>query len=321
MLRAAHAVRATTALLWLLSAIAAAAAQEAVWPAKTHYRYQDVAGRKIFYREAGDGSKPVLLLLHGYPSSSHTYRELIPLLSGRFHVIAPDYLGSGYSDRPDPDTFAYSFDVLADYVEGFVNELGIREYVLYMQDFGAPVGYRLMMRQPERLRGLIVQNANAYLDGLTEKRRKFFKRVHEDRSEAGLTRIFDFTSRRSIIEAQYLRDVKDRVDILSPDSWTHDLAFLQSDKDRKIQVQLFQDYYNNLLAYPRWQAFLRSRQPPTLILWGKNDPAFIAAGAKAYLRDVPNAQLHLLDAGHFTVEEMPVTIAKHVTNFVQALPR
>lgn len=319
--RAAHAVRATTALLWLLSAIAAAAAQEAVWPAKTHYRYQDVAGRKIFYREAGDGSKPVLLLLHGYPSSSHTYRELIPLLSGRFHVIAPDYLGSGYSDRPDPDTFAYSFDVLADYVEGFVNELGIREYVLYMQDFGAPVGYRLMMRQPERLRGLIVQNANAYLDGLTEKRRKFFKRVHEDRSEAGLAKIFDFTSRRSIIEGQYLRDVKDRVDIMSPDSWTHDLAFLQSDKDRKIQVQLFQDYYNNLLAYPRWQAFLRSRQPPTLILWGRNDPAFIAAGAKAYVRDVPNAQLHLLDAGHFAVEEMPVTIAKHVTNFVQALPR
>lgn len=313
-------MRATTALLWLLSAIAAATAQEAVWPAKTHYRYQDVAGRKIFYREAGDGSKPVLLLLHGYPSSSHTYRELIPLLSGRFHVIAPDYLGSGYSDRPDPDTFAYSFDVLADYVEGFVNELGIREYVLYMQDFGAPVGYRLMMRQPERLRGLIVQNANAYLDGLTEKRREFFKRVHEDRSEAGFAKIFDFTSRRAIIEGQYLRDVKDRVDIMSPDSWTHDLAFLQSDKDRKIQVQLFQDYYNNLLAYPRWQAFLRSRQPPTLILWGRNDPAFIAAGAKAYVRDVPNAQLHLLDAGHFAVEEMPVTIAKHVTNFVQALP-
>ena len=319
--RMALAVRAATALLSLFSAIAVATAQDAVWPGKTHYRYQEVSGRKIFYREAGSGSKPVLLLLHGYPSSSHTYRELIPLLSGRFHVIAPDYLGSGYSDRPDPDAFAYDFDVLADYVEGLVNELGIREYVLYMQDFGAPVGYRLMMRQPERLRGLIVQNANAYLDGLTEKRRAFFKRAHEDRSDEGVAKIFNFTSRTSIVEAQYLRDVKDRADIVSPDSWTHDLTFLQSDKDRKIQVQLFQDYYNNLLAYPQWQAFLRSHQPPTLIVWGKNDPAFISAGAKAYLRDVPNAQLHLLDAGHFAVEEMPVTIAKHVTNFVNSLPQ
>lgn len=298
-----------------------ATAQEAVWPEKTHYRFQEVLGRKIFYREAGDPKNPTILLLHGYPSSSHTYRELIPLLSGRYHVVAPDNLGSGYSDKPDPDQLTYTFDLLADHVEAFVNALGLRTYVLYMQDFGAPVGYRLMIRQPEKLKGLIVQNANAYLDGLTEQRRRFFKEAHDDRSAAGVARLMDFTSGTAVVDKQYLRDVKGREHIMSPDSWTHDLAFLQSDEDRKIQVQLFQDYHNNLLAYPRWQAFLRDRQPPTLIVWGKNDPAFIAAGATAYLRDLPKAELHLLDAGHFALEELPAPVARHVINFMTGLER
>jgi pimeloyl-ACP methyl ester carboxylesterase len=298
-----------------------ATAQEAAWPDKTHYRFQEVLGRKIFYREAGDPKNPTILLLHGYPSSSHTYRELIPLLSGRFHVVAPDNLGSGYSDRPDPDEFTYTFDRLADHAEAFVNALGLSSYVLYMQDFGAPVGYRLIMRQPEKLRGLIVQNANAYMDGLTEQRQRFFKEAHDDRSPAGVARVKDFTSRTSIIERQYLRDVKGREDVMSPDSWTHDLAFLQGDRDREIQVQLFQDYYNNLLAYPQWQAFLRDRHPPTLIVWGKNDPAFIAPGAEAYLRDLPQAELHLLDAGHFAAEELPVPIARHIVTFMTKLER
>jgi pimeloyl-ACP methyl ester carboxylesterase len=298
-----------------------ATAQEAAWPDKTYYRFQEVLGRKIFYREAGDPKNPTILLLHGYPSSSHTYRELIPLLSGRFHVVAPDNLGSGYSDRPDPNEFTYTFDRLADHAEAFVNALGLSSYVLYMQDFGAPVGYRLIMRQPDKLRGLIVQNANAYMDGLTEQRQRFFKEAHDDRSPAGVARVKDFTSRTSIIERQYLRDVKGREDIMSPDSWTHDLAFLQSDRDREIQVQLFQDYYNNLLAYPQWQAFLRARHPPTLIVWGKNDPAFIAPGAEAYLRDLPQAELHLLDAGHFAAEELPVPIARHIVTFMTKLER
>jgi pimeloyl-ACP methyl ester carboxylesterase len=304
------------AALVLSSVAAAALAQDAAWPSQTYYRYQEVNGRKIFYREAGDKGKPTILLLHGYPASSHSYRELIPLLSGRFHVIAPDNLGSGYSDRPDPDTTTYTFDLLADHVEGLVKALDVKEYVLYMQDFGAPVGYRVMMRQPERLKGLIVQNANAYLDGLTEKRRAFFKDAHEDRSEAHVKQVYEYVGRESIIFRQYLRDVKGKEETMSPDSWTHDLAFLQSEKDRKIQVQLFQDYYNNLLAYPNWQAWLRERRPPTLIVWGKNDPAFIAPGAEAYLRDLPDAELHLLDAGHFAVEERPVEIAKYIIRFM-----
>ncbi|MFO1519052.1 MAG: alpha/beta hydrolase [bacterium] len=294
--------------------------QEAAWPAKAVYRYREILGKRIFYREAGDLSKPTILLLHGYPSSSHTYRELIPLLSGRYHVIAPDNLGSGYSDHPDPEKQTYTFDLLADYVVGLIQALEIKHYVLYMQDFGAPVGYRVAMKAPQKVRGLIVQNANAYLDGLTETRRAFFKSAHDDRSAEGVAKLYGFVSRDSIIQRQYLRDVKGKEEIMNPDSWTHDLSFLQTDKDREIQVQLFQDYYNNLLAYPKWQAFLRKHHPPTLIVWGKNDPAFIAAGAEAYRRDLPKAELHLIDAGHFAVEERPVEIAKYIVDFMERLP-
>lgn len=306
-------------LVCVTSQAVVATAQEAVWPAKTYYRSADVLGHKIFYREAGDRQLPTILLLHGYPSSSHTYREMIPLLSGMFHIIAPDNLGSGYSDRPDPDATRYTFDLLADHADALVKALGIEHYVLYMQDFGAPVGFRLYMRQPERVRGLIVQNANAYLDGLTEVRQAFFRNAHDDRSAEGVRKLGEFISRESIIHKQYLRDVTGKEEVMSPDSWTHDLVFLADEKGRAIQLQLFQDYYNNLIAYPTWQAFLREHQPPTLIVWGKNDPAFIAGGAQAYLRDLPKAELHLIDAGHFAVEEKAVDIAKFIVPFVKKL--
>ncbi|MEW5251163.1 alpha/beta fold hydrolase [Microbulbifer discodermiae] len=291
-------------------------AQNAVWPAKTHYKTIDVDGHKIFYREAGNSKNPTILLLHGYPASSHSYRELIPLLSGRFHVIAPDNLGSGYSDKPDPEGTVYTFDLLADVMAGFTDALGLKQYTLYMQDFGAPVGYRLIMKQPERLQALIVQNANAYLEGLTTPRRAFFKSAHEDRSPEKWRQLYNITGLQGVRDKQYLRDVQDRQTIMSPDSWTHDLHFLETGQQRKIQVQLFQDYQNNIDAYPDWQAFLRKQKPPTLIVWGKNDPAFIYAGAEAYLQDLPDAQLYLLDAGHFAVEEKPVDIARHIIRFM-----
>jgi pimeloyl-ACP methyl ester carboxylesterase len=299
----------------------AAATLEASWPEKTYYRTVEVRGRRIFYREAGSRDRPVLLLLHGYPSSSHTYRELIPLLSGRYRVVAPDYLGSGFSDHPSPAEVTYTFDLLAEYVTGFVEALGLTQYVIYMQDFGAPVGFRVALAHPERLRGLVVQNANAYLDGLTEDRRAFFRRAREDKSEAGLAALAQVVSATAIRERQYLRDVPgEKRERMSPDTWTHDLALLATAEDRAIQVQLFQDYQTNIDAYPSWQAFLRARQPPTLIVWGRNDPAFISAGARAYLRDLPQAELHLLDAGHFAVEEQAVTIAQHVVRFMEGLP-
>ncbi|WP_437688693.1 alpha/beta fold hydrolase [Sorangium sp. So ce176] len=300
---------------------AAAAVPDAVWPEKTAYRTVDVRGRRIFYREAGRRDRPALLLLHGYPSSSHSYRELIPLLSGRYRVVAPDNLGSGFSDHPSPHEVTYTFDLLADHITGFTEALGLTRYVLYMQDFGAPVGFRVAMTHPERLRGLVVQNGNAYLDGLPEALRAFLRRAHDDRSREGAAAVAQIVSAAAIKEQQYLRDLPgDRRERLSPDSWTHDLAFLATPEDREIQVQLLQDYQTNIDAYPSWQAFLRSRQPPTLIVWGRNDADFIRAGATAYLRDVPRAELHLLDAGHFAVEEQAVAIAQHVTRFMERLP-
>ena len=296
-------------------------AAEARWPEKTLYRFVEVRGRRIFYREAGVPGRPVVLLLHGFPASSHTYRELIPLLSGRYHVLAPDYLGSGFSDRPSPREVTYSFDLLADHVTGFVDALSVQRYVLYMQDFGAPVGYRVALAHPERVRGLVVQNANAYLDGLTEPRRAFFRKAHEDRSEANVAALEAFVSADAIREKQYLRDVPgERAERMSPDTWTHDVARMPTAEDRAIQVQLFQDYQSNIDAYPRWQAYLRERQPPALIVWGERDPAFVRAGATAYLRDLPKAELHLLDAGHFALEELPVPIAQHMTRFLERLP-
>ena len=287
-------------------------AQEAVWPAKTYYRYQTVNGHRLFYRESGDPGRPTLLLLHGYPSSSHTYRELIPLLSGRYHVIAPDDLGSGHSDRPDPDQTTYTFDMLADHSHGLIKALGIKEYVLYMQDFGAPVGYRVMLRDPGRLKGLIVQNANAYMDGLTPQRRAFFKDAHEDRSPAGIAKLSDFVSRESIINRQYRRDVKGKEEIMSPDSWTHDLAFLSTVKDRKIQVQLFQDYYNNL--WSTVAGLPEESQPPTLTVGKTIRPS---SRWRRRIRATSPAELHLIDAG-IAVEEQPVVIAKHIVRFMDS---
>jgi pimeloyl-ACP methyl ester carboxylesterase len=289
-------------------------------PSKTFYRSTQVLGKKIFYREAGDPKAPTLILLHGYPSSSHTYRELIPLLSTKYHIIAPDNLGSGYSEHPDPKLYTYTFDRLADHIEGLLTNLEIKRYALYMQDFGAPVGFRLMMKHPERIVGIISQNANAYLDGLTEKRRDFFRTAHDDRSNKHVSMLYKWTSDDAIINGQYLRDVPpDRRNEVSPDAWTHDLSFLRSESDRMIQVQLFQDYQTNIDRYPHWQELMRKWQFPALIVWGKNDAAFIPDGAKAFLKDLPKAQLHLLDAGHFAVEENATEVARHVLGFMYSL--
>jgi len=319
-IKPAHIVSIIVFLLISMSTLTAKVyATDAAWPSKTTYKYANVDGKKIFYREAGMQHEQTIVLLHGYPSSSHSYRELIPLLSGRFHIIAPDYLGSGYSDKPTPDKQKYTFDLLAKYVDGLLDRLDINSYSLYIQDFGAPVGFRMLLNNPNKLDALIVQNGNAYLEGLTPARQTFFKTANQDKSKAQQAKLYSFTSEQAIINRQYLRDVQNKTQIMNPDSWTYDLSFLQTKSDRLIQVQLFQDYYNNLLDYPKWQAYLRKYQPPTLIVWGKNDPAFIAAGAKAYLKDVPNAELHLLDSGHFSVEEKPVEIAKYIVDFMNKL--
>ncbi|MGH1402963.1 MAG: alpha/beta fold hydrolase [Alphaproteobacteria bacterium] len=305
-----------TILILMISVPQLCLAQDAVWPSKTTYKHQDVNGHKIFYREAGDPAKTTIILLHGYPSSSHTYRELIPLLSGRYHVIAPDNLGSGYSDKPNPETTEYNFDLLAEHIIGLIEALDIETYVIYMQDFGAPVGYRVMMHDPSKVKAIIAQNANAYLEGIPQAKQNFFNNAQLDKSPENIAKLFAFTSFDAVKHKQYLRDVKGKEQTMSPDSWTHDSHFLQTELERNIQVALFQDYKTNLDSYPTWQAFLRQNQLPTLLVWGKHDPVFMASGAKAYLNDLPKAELHLLDAGHFAAEEKPVEIAKHITLFL-----
>lgn len=287
-------------------------------PPAVTYNYATVNGHKIFYREAGDKNKPHMVLLHGYPSSSHTYRNLIPMLATHYHVIAPDNLGSGYSEHVSPDSINYTFDLLADYNEKLLQQLNINSYSIYMQDFGAPVGYRLMMKNPKRVTALIIQNANAYLDGLTQQRQDFFKNAQQDKSAENVARLFSNTGKDAVINNQYLFDIPvDKRNIMSPDAYTHDLHFLEDSTSRWIQVRLFQDYYNNLLAYPAWQKMLRDTKPKTLIVWGSKDLKFIAAGAKAYLKDLPDAELHLLEAGHFALEEKTTEIAELILWFLK----
>ncbi|QDO95719.1 alpha/beta hydrolase [Formosa sediminum] len=286
-------------------------------PPATTYNYVAIDNVKLFYREAGDKRKPTIVLLHGYPSSSHSYRNLIPMLATHYHVIAPDNLGSGYSTHLDPETTTYTFDLLAGYTEKLIDRLQIRNYVMYMQDFGAPVGYRMMMKNPKRITALIVQNANAYLDGLTPKRQDFFRTAQTDTSQAKHDFLYSLTGEDAIINKQYLFDLNEtNINIQSPDAWTHDLAFLSSEKDREIQVQLFQDYNTNLIKYPEWQKMLRENQPKTLIAWGAKDLKFNSNGAKAYLRDLPDAELNLLDAGHFVAEEKTREIGKLILEFL-----
>ncbi|MFB9054144.1 alpha/beta fold hydrolase [Formosa undariae] len=286
-------------------------------PPATTYNYAEIDSVKLFYREAGDKNNPTIVLLHGYPSSSHSYRNLIPMLATHYHVIAPDHLGSGYSTHLDPKTTNYTFDLLAAYTEQLIDTLQIGHYVMYMQDFGAPVGYRMMMNNPKRTQALIVQNANAYLEGLTPKRQDFFRTAQTDTSQAKHDFLYHLTGEDAIINKQYLFDLDStNINTQSPDAWTHDLAFLTSKKDREIQVQLFQDYNTNLIRYPKWQHMLRENQPKTLIAWGKKDLKFNHKGAEAYLKDLPNAELHLLDAGHFAAEEKTRDIAKLILEFL-----
>jgi pimeloyl-ACP methyl ester carboxylesterase len=286
-------------------------------PPTTTYNYAKIDSVKLFYRAAGNKSNPTIVLLHGYPSSSHSYRNLIPMLATHYHVIAPDNLGSGYSTHLDPNTTDYSFDLLADYTEKLINKLQVKNYVMYMQDFGAPVGYRMMMKNPKRIEALIVQNANAYLDGLTPKRQAFFRTAQTDTTKEKHDFLYSITGEDAIINKQYLFDLDStNRNIQSPDAWTHDLAFLTSKKDREIQVQLFRDYNTNLLSYPKWQKMLKENQIKTLITWGKKDLKFNYKGAEAYLRDLPNAELHLLDAGHFAAEEKTSEIAKLILEFL-----
>jgi len=278
-----------------------------------HYKTATVDGTRVFYREAGPTSAPTLVLLHGFPSSSHMFRNLIPALADRYHVIAPDYPGFGHSDMPDRAQFRYTFATLTDHVDALLTQLKVDRYALYVMDYGAPVGYRLALKHPQRVTALVVQNGNAYEEGL----REFWKPIKAYWA-SGAKADREVLRGGTTLEAtreQYVEGVKDpsRVD---PSAWLHDQALLDRPGNVEIQLDLFYDYRTNVALYPQIQAFFRDRQPPTLLVWGANDRIFPAEGARAYLRDLPRAELHLLDTGHFALEDKGAEIARLMRDFL-----
>ena len=279
----------------------------------THYRTATIDGVGIFYREAGPADGPVVLLLHGFPTSSHMFRNLIPLLADRYRVIAPDYPGFGHSEMPERTRFDYGFARYAELMDGLVQQLGAERYAMYVMDYGAPVGFRLALRHPERVSALIVQNGNAYEEGL----KAFWdpiKAYWADGSAANRAALGSLVE-LATTRFQYVDGVAD-VSRIDPDNWLLDQALLDRPGNKDIQLDLLHDYGSNVPLYPAFQAFFREHRPPTLIVWGKNDQIFPADGATPYLRDLPDAELYLLDTGHFALEDKLDEMAPLIRSFL-----
>lgn len=278
-----------------------------------HYRSHTVGKVELFYREAGPEDAPVLLLLHGFPSASHMFRDLIPLLADRFRVIAPDLPGFGQTRSPPRGAFTYSFDALADVLDGFVDARGLTSYALYIFDYGAPVGLRLAMRHPERVTAIISQNGNAYLDGFSHEWGAW-QAYWRDPSDANREACRASLSPDTIRDWQYGTCADPSR--LAPDGYELDIAYMARSGAEDIQLDLILDYRSNVALYPAFQAYFRAQQPPFLAVWGRHDPAFLPAGAEAYRRDLPAAEIHLLDAGHFALETHSAEIATHIRAFL-----
>jgi pimeloyl-ACP methyl ester carboxylesterase len=307
---AIHAVAATVAIALSVPSLQA----EPVPAVHTAYRTTTVDGLKIFYREAGPANAPTIVLLHGFPSSSHMFRNLIPALSDRYHVIAPDYPGFGYSDAPSADQFDYTFEHLTDVVDHLLDQKGVKRYSIYIQDYGAPVGFRLATRHPERIQAIITQNGNAYKEGLSPFWGEYLMPFWKDRNAQTEAKVAQLLSLQST-KFQYTQGVRN-VELVSPDTWTFDQAGLDRPGNREIQLALVYDYRKNPPLYPAWHKYLHEKQPPVLAVWGKNDPIFTPAGAEAFRQDVPKAEVHMLDTGHFALEEEGDAIAALMREFL-----
>ena len=284
--------------------------------ATTTYHHTQIDGVGVFYREAGPRDAPTIVLLQGFPSSSRGYATLIPLLATKYHVVAPDFPGFGQSDTPSPAKYSYTFDHLAGTIGALLAQLVVSRYTLYLFDYGAPVGYRIILAHPERLHALIVQNGNAYKEGLGPKWARIAEywadpKAHPEVVDAFLSN--EATKQRHLAGTS-------NPDAYDPDSWNDEFAHLSRPGQREIQASLLYDYRTNVASYPAWQAWLREHKPPTLVAWGANDPSFIAAGATAYRADLPDAEIHLLDAGHFALEEQNDEIARLILDFLARHP-
>jgi pimeloyl-ACP methyl ester carboxylesterase len=281
----------------------------------TVYRTTKVDGLSIFYREAGPADAPTLLLLHGVPSSSRMFEPLFTRLSDRYHLVAPDYPGFGHSEWPDPKAFAYTFDHIASVMDDFVQSIGLSRYTLYMQDYGGPVGFRMALAHPERVEALIVQNAVAHNEGLGAiwKPRRAFWADRAANESAFRANFLSLATTRT----RHLGD-DPNTELYDPDLWTDEFAFLSAPGQADIQSDLFYNYRTNVESYPKWQAWMRERQPRLLVVWGKHDPSFDISEPESYRKDVPDAQVHVLDAGHFALDTKADEIAALVRDFLRA---
>ena len=279
-----------------------------------HHRYATVRGRQLFYREAGPADAPALVLLHGFPASSFMFRDLIPRLADRYHVIAPDHLGFGLSDAPPAGEFGYTFDALAGLTGALLAQLGVTRYAMYVQDYGAPVGWRLALADPAAVTAIITQNGNGYEAGLVEafwKPVREFWRERNAETEAGVRGALTVDA----IRWQYLNGVPDPT-VVSPDTWLHDFAQVSRPGNDEVQLSLFADYATNLPLYPKLHAYLRDSRVPVLAVWGRNDEIFGPDGARAFAADAPDAEIHLLDGGHFLLESQLDTAAAYIRGFL-----
>ncbi len=280
------------------------------------HRTIEIDGLEIFYREAGSKNAPTILLLHGFPTSSHMFRNLIPTLADEFHLVAPDYPGFGASSMPSVDEFEYSFDKLVAVIEKFVQKLGLQQYFLYLMDYGAPVGYRLASKHPDRVLGLIVQNGNAYDEGL----RDFWQPIKaywKDKTPENAKVLADNLLTLEATKWQYTNGVRN-LEAIAPDNWFHDQYLLDRPGNQEIQLELFYSYGTNPPLYPQWQEYFRQFQPPTLVVWGKGDYIFPEEGAHPYKRDLQNIEFHILDTGHFALEEDLEFIATRIRDFARS---
>ena len=282
---------------------------------RTRHRFVEVGGVKISYREAGADISPALLLLHGFPTSSHMFRDLIPALADKYRVIAPDLPGFGFSEAPDRAQFRYTFDHLADVIDRFTTVAGLARYAIYVFDYGAPVGFRLATRHPERITAIISQNGNAYEEGLSEGWNPI-QRYWTEPTSKNREALRNFLTPEAT-KGQYTHGVQDE-SLVAPESYTLDSALLARPGNDEIQLDLFLDYASNVALYPRFQEYFRTHRPPLLAVWGKNDPFFLPSGAEAFKRDIPGAVVRFFDAGHFALETHAAEIATEIREFLAA---
>lgn len=279
----------------------------------TKYHYTTVDGNQVFYREAGEETSPTILLLHGFPTSSHMFRDLIPALADHYHLVAPDLPGFGFSDAPNRKTFSYTFDHLAKVIDGFLQAIGLDRYAIYVFDYGAPVGFRLALAHPERITAVISQNGNAYEEGLSRGWNPIQKYWNEP-TQANRAALRDFLTPEAT-KSQYLFGVRDLTRV-APESYELDSALLARTGNDEIQLDLFLDYASNVALYPQFQDYFRTKRPPLLAVWGKSDPFFLPQGAEAFKRDNPDAEVHFYDTGHFALETHAEEIAGAIDDFL-----